>query len=98
MQAKAFYVYILASRSGMLYIGMTNDIKRRTYEHKHHVISGFSSTYRIHRLVYFEEFSHADEAIAREKQLKGWSRKKKIALIESTNPKLRDLSSDWFRE
>ena len=64
MQAKAFYVYILASRSGMLYIGITNDITRRTYEHKHDLIPGFSSRYRIHRLVYFEEFNRADEAIA----------------------------------
>ena len=91
MQTKVFHLHILGRRSGTLYIGMANDITRRTYEHKHDLIAGFSSRYRINRLVYVEEFNRVDEAIAREKQLKGWSRQKKIALIESS--KLRDLGS-----
>lgn len=85
----------MASRSGTLYIGVTSDICRRAYEHRHGLIPGFTSKYKIHRLVYFEEFEHADSAIAREKQLKGWARKRKIALVESVNPKWEELSAEW---
>jgi putative endonuclease len=98
VQARSFYVYILASRSGTLYIGVTNDIPRRMYEHRHHLVPGFTGIYKIHRLVYVEHFDRPDEAIAREKQLKGWTRQRKIALIESVNPRLKNLSSDWSRE
>jgi putative endonuclease len=70
-----------ASRSGTLYSGMTNDSARRTYEHKHGLVAGFTSQYRVNRLVDVEEFDAADAAIAREKQLKGWSRQRKIALM-----------------
>jgi putative endonuclease len=68
------------------------------YEHKHGLLPGLTSKYRIHRLVHVEEFDHADQAIAREKQLKGWTRKRKIALIESVNPSLKDLSANWLSE
>ena len=71
LKSYAFYVYILASRSGTLYIGVTNDLARRLYEHKNRVAPGFTSKYKINRLVYVEEFDRADDAIAREKQLKG---------------------------
>ena len=97
-RSKTLYVYILASRSGTLYIGVTNDLARRTYEHKHGLLPGFTSKYKIHRLVYVEEFDRADDAIAREKQLKGWSRKRKIALIESLNPTMKDLSVQWLND
>ena len=68
---------------------------KRSWEHKNRVFSGFTSRYRVDRLVYFEAFSQVDDAIAREKEIKGWVRRKKIALIESTNPKWDDLSREW---
>lgn len=89
---KVYTVYILTNRSGTLYIGMTNDLPRRVAEHKARRGSAFTSKYNIDRLIYVEETSDVREAIAREKQLKGWSRAKKIALIESVNPEWRDLS------
>ena len=89
------YVYIMTNRSGTLYTGVTNDIARRVYEHKNHLVPGFTSRYNIDRLVYFENTSEITSAIAREKQIKGWLRAKKIALIESINPEWRDLSEDW---
>ena len=98
VQPKTLYVYILASRSGTLYIGVTNDIGRRIYEHKHGLVPGFSTKYKIHCLVYVEEFDRAAEAIAWEKQLKGWTRKRKIALVESSNPTMSDLSTEWLPE
>ena len=90
-----FYVYILASKSRVLYIGVTNDLSRRLFEHQHKLIPGFTKKYNIARLVFYENFSDVRDAIAREKQLKGWRRKKKIALVESMNPTWRDLGSDW---
>ena len=90
-----YTVYIMASRSLTLYIGVTRDLYRRTTEHKQHDIDGFTSTYRIERLVYYERFADIRAAIAREKQLKGWRREKKIALIRATNPTWIDLSEDW---
>jgi predicted GIY-YIG superfamily endonuclease len=68
-----------------------------TYEHKHKLVPGFSAKYNLHRLVYFEAFGHIGDAIAREKELKGWLRSKKVALIESQNPKWLDLAADWFK-
>ena len=91
----SYYVYIMTNRSGTLYIGITNNLIRRVYEHKNKLIDGFTKKYNINRLVYFEETSDVYSAIAREKQIKGWIRKKKIALIEKNNPKFRDLSEDW---
>ena len=93
-----FYVYILASSSGTLYIGVTENLHKRVWQHKNHVTKGFTSTYNVHRLVYFEEFVDVRNAIRREKQLKGWTRQKKIALFEQQNPKWIDLSREWFAD
>ncbi len=90
-----YFVYILTNRSGALYIGVTNDLKRRAYEHKHKLIPGFTSKYMLNRLIYFETTSDIHGAISREKQLKGWARQKKLELIGCTNPALRDLPKDW---
>ena len=92
---KQYYVYIMTSNSGTLYTGMTNDLHRRVYQHKRKLIPGFTSRYNVNRLVYFEVFKQPQQAIAREKQIKGWLRRKKIALIEELNPTWRDLSQDW---
>ncbi len=92
---KSYFVYIITNRKRTLYIGVTNDLERRVSEHKHHLVQGFSSRYAISRLVYYEEHGDVKIAIAREKQLKGWLRAKKIALIESVNPGWRDLSRGW---
>ena len=91
-----FYVYILSSKSRVLYTGITDDIYRRTWEHKNDVNPGFTRDYKIHRLVYYETFKYVNNAIAREKSIKGWLRRKKIALIEAGNPTWEDLSAEWF--
>jgi putative endonuclease len=88
----------MTSRSGTLYTGVTADLGRRVYQHKHKLLPGFTARYSIHRLVYYEETSDVHAAIAREKQIKGWLRAKKIALVESLNPEWRDLSASWFAE
>jgi putative endonuclease len=82
----------MASRTGTLYLGVTNDVLKRAYEHAHYAGGSFTHRYRVNRLVYVEETNDVAAAIAREKQLKGWSRQKKIALIEAANPKWLDLS------
>jgi methylglutaconyl-CoA hydratase len=86
----------LSSKSRALYTGITDDIYRCTWEHKNSVNPGFTSNYKVHRLVYYETFKHANNAIAREKSIKGWLRRKKIALIEAENPTWEDLSESWF--
>ena len=91
---KDYYVYILTNKSRTLYAGITNDLNRRLYEHKNKLIEGFTKKYNISILVYFELFNNPDDAIRREKQIKGWLRKKKIDLIESTNPEWKDLSNN----
>lgn len=89
---KTYYIYILASqRNGTLYIGVTNDLIRRVYEHKNKLIDGFTKKYNINLLVYFEETCDIESAIKREKQLKGWDRKWKLELIEKNNSKWEDL-------
>jgi len=93
---KSGYVYILASKSGVLYIGVTSDIEGRMLQHRQKAIEGFTKKYNVIRLVYYELFGEIRAAIAREKQIKGWLRAKKIALIESTNPAWRDLSEDFL--
>lgn len=93
-----FWVYILTSRTGTLYIGITGYIDRRISQHKMDSIEGFTEKYKVHRLVYYETFGYVLNAIRREKQLKGWRREKKIALIEKTNPRWQDLSEHWGRE
>ena len=90
-----YYVYIMTNRSRTLYTGITNNMERRVFEHKNHLIEGFTKKYRITKLVYYEATNDVREAIAREKQIKGWLRKKKVDLIESMNSKWRDLSEDW---
>jgi len=92
-----FYVYIMASKSRVIYIGMTNTLRRRVWQHKSGLCPGFTRDYRVHRLVYFERFQYVRNAIRREEQLKGWLRKRKIALIESVNPTWEDLAADWFK-
>jgi putative endonuclease len=86
----------MSSKTATLYTGFTNDIKKRVYEHKNHLIPGFTDKYNVVRLVYVETFGDALSAIAREKQIKRWRQEKKISLIESTNPKLLDLAADWY--
>jgi putative endonuclease len=93
--ARTFYVYIMASRSRVLYIGITNSIARRNREHKERHPDTFTAQHRCRRLVLYETYGSPSRAIAREKQLKGWIRAKKIALIEETNPTWHDLSDDW---
>jgi len=91
-----FYVYILSSKSRVLYTGITDNLYRRTWEHKNDVNPGFTRDYRVHRLVYYETFKYVNNAIAREKAIKGWLRRKKIALIEGENPTWEVLSASWF--
>src|ERR1700746_589920 len=91
----SYWTYPVASRSGTLYIGVTNNLERRIQEHKNGQIEGFSCKYHCDRLVYYERFDDIRKAIDREKQLKGWRREKKIALIESRNPRWEDLAEKW---
>ena len=91
-----YFVYILTNRTGTLYLGLTNNLKRRIAQHKAKLIPGFSATYNLYILIYFETFSDVYSAIAREKQLKKWRRQKKLNLIKSQNPNLTDLAAGWF--
>jgi len=95
MKDHEYSVYIVCSRSGTLYIGMTNSIYRRALEHKRGEIEGFASRYGCDRLIYYERFDHVHKAIGREKRLKGWARAKKVALIEARNPRWEDLAEKW---
>ena len=92
--SKTFYVYIMGNNRPTLYIGVTNDLIRRVYEHKRGMIEGFTKKYKLKKLLYFEVFSSIDDAIAREKQLKHWNRAWKLELIRKMNPNLRDLYAD----
>jgi len=92
---KTYYTYVVASRSHTSYVGMTSEIEIRVRQHKEGRFDGFSKRYNCNRLVWFEKYGLVQEAIAREKQLKGWSRAKKIALIEHQNPAWVDLSAAW---
>lgn len=88
------YVYILSSgKNGTLYIGVTSDLKRRVWEHKHDLVKGFSKEYGVHDLVYYEQYEEIEQAILREKQMKAWKRFWKIKLINKTNPDWKDLYS-----
>ena len=94
-----YYVYILCNwNNKVMYIGVTNNLERRIYEHKNKLIEGFTSKYNINKLVYFEETSDIKAAIAREKQLKGLKRDKKNELVEAMNPEWIDLSENWYKE
>jgi putative endonuclease len=92
-----FYVYIMASKSRVLYIEMTKNLVRRVYEHRFGVVEGFTSRYNCARLIHFEVFHYVDNCISREKELKAWRRSKKVALIEAANPTWEDLAADWFQ-
>jgi putative endonuclease len=92
---KQYYVYILASkRNGTLYIGVTNNLLKRVYEHKNNLIKGFTQKYNVHNLVYYEQHNDIGKAITREKQMKKWKRQWKIELIEKSNPQWNDLYND----
>ena len=95
---REYYVYIMASRSRTLYTGVTNDLNRRVWEHKHGSAQGFTKKYRVNRLVYFDSTPDVSAAIEREKQIEGWTRAKKIALIENTNPTWEDLCEGWEQQ
>jgi len=90
-----FFVYIMSSEWRTIYVGITNDLERRVREHKTKSVKGFTAKYDIDRLVYFEQYEDATQAIAREKQIKGWKRFKKVALIDSMNPEWKDLAAAW---
>lgn len=92
-----YYVYIMTNKqTGTLYIGVTDDIKRRVYEHKNKTFEGFTKRYNLQKLVYYEEIISADTASQREKTMKQWLRKWKLDLINKHNPEWRDLSMDWI--
>jgi putative endonuclease len=97
-KAKRYYVYIMTNRprSHVLYTGVTGRLPRRIFEHKNKLVPGFTSRYNLTRLVYYECFVYPDSAIAREKEIKGWRRSKKVRLIESMNPRWHDLAERWF--
>ncbi|PIZ55682.1 endonuclease [bacterium (Candidatus Torokbacteria) CG_4_10_14_0_2_um_filter_35_8] len=99
MKNRQFYIYILTNqRHTILYIGVTNDLKRRIQEHKSKFIPGFTKRYNIDKLVYYEFYNNIKDAIYREEQIKGWTKEKKIKLIESKNPKWEGLAKDWFKK
>jgi putative endonuclease len=96
MHEGSYFTYIMASRSHTLYIGVTGDLRKRVFEHKWKECESFTARYNCDRLVWFEGHQDVQKAIAREKELKGWRRSKKVVLIESTNPIWADLSRDWY--
>ena len=91
-----YHVYILTNSKGTLYTGVTNNLERRMYEHKHGLADGFTRRYKVGRLLYYETSDDVRSAIGREKEIKGWRREKKLALIESANPSWVDLSEGWY--
>ncbi len=93
-----YYVYIMSSKSGVLYIGATNDLERRVLEHKKGLFDGFTKKYRVTRLVYVEEFDGPSDMVARERQLKGWTRKRKLQLIHRQNPEMVDYARGAARD
>ena len=95
---KSYFVYITSSQRRVLYIGVTSKHERRVFQHKAHFFGGFTAKYNVSNLVYFERYSNVYRAIGREKELKGWLRKKKLSLIESTNPNWKDLSYGWYQK
>ncbi len=97
MYGRNYYVYLMTNKTNtVIYTGVTNNLVRRVYEHKNKLVKGFTSQYNICKLVYFEETSDINEAIRREKQIKGWLRIKKIKLIEIENHEWQDLSEEWY--
>jgi putative endonuclease len=96
MRRREYFVYILASRSGVLYVGTTSDLVRRMWQHKTGAITGFATQYAVNRLVHFESTPDVSSAVSRERQIKGWTREKKLRLVETTNSGWEDLAVDWF--
>ena len=88
----------MSNQSRTLYIGVTNDLEHRVRQHKSKLVAGFTAKYNVTQLLYYEEFADVNEAIAWEKRLKGWTRAKKVALIEKDNPRWKDLAADWLVE
>jgi putative endonuclease len=97
-QAVSYYVYITSSKSGVLYIGATNNLERRVFEHRQGLLEGFTKKYRVIRLIYVEQFDRPAEMVARERQLKGWTRSRKLALIHSQNPEMVDYARRTARD
>ncbi|HCU56564.1 MAG TPA: excinuclease ABC subunit C [Clostridiales bacterium] len=96
---KKGYVYILSNKTDeVLYVGVTSDLLRRMYEHRHHLIDGFTDKYNVTKVLYYEGFDRVEDAIRREKQLKGWRREKKFLLIKSFNPELKDMYDTLMSE
>ncbi len=95
---KQYYVYIMSSKTRTLYIGVTNDLERRVYQHKNKLVEGFTARYGLTQLVWYAATNDVLEAIGYEKRLKGWTRAKKVALIEEMNPEWEDLSLAWHTE
>src|SRR5271156_3249117 len=91
-----YCVYIMGSPTGTLYIGVSGNLHKRVFQHKFHHYEGFTARYEVVRLLYFESYDDVHKALAREKQLKGWSRAKKIVLFERRNPQWKDLASEWY--
>lgn len=96
MRRQCYYAYILASRSRVLYTGMTSDLLQRVYQHRRGMVPGFTRRFKVHFLVYYETTPNSRAAATRERQIKGWSRVKRIELIEATNPGWLDLEVDWY--
>ena len=98
MRDRPCYVYMMANASRMLYVGVTSDLEKRMWQHKKNEYAGFTQKYDLKRLVYYEPFGDIRAAIAREKQMKGWVRSRKVALIRKFNPKWRDLAEEWVNK
>jgi putative endonuclease len=96
MGERTYFTYIVASKSRTLYVGVTSDLLHRVFEHKQKTHLGFTARYNCNRLVWFERFGEVSAAIQREKELKGWARAKKVALVASANPTWEDLSAGWY--
>ena len=94
MSKRSYYVYVLSNYSKTLYVGLTNDLERRVWEHKSKLVEGFTKKYNVTKLIYSEECGEIEEAIAREKEIKGWRRDKKVALIETSNPLWEELGGE----
>ena len=94
---KGYFVYMMSSQRRVLYVGVTNNLPLRVWQHKIGAVEGFTSKYKVTQLVYYESFDDVHKSIHREKEIKGWVRQKKIELINSVNPKWRDLSAGWYK-
>ena len=95
LMGRQYYVYILTNATRTLYVGVTNDLEKRLHQHRSKFVPGFTNKYNISWLVYYEQTSNVEAALAREKQMKAWRRSKKVALIETMNPGWKDLSMEW---